>query len=221
MNNFNLPIEIIDNIIEYLVPNKINSDDSRYKMIARLPKRMFDIDGVFFSVRIMYNEQYYGIFTIFYNIKKDCIEIVKHGISGSYTICYALDNIESIPKYKKNYSIEDKYNGAMYEGALEDDKRHGQGKLTYANGDVYKGALEDDKRHGQGKLTYANGTMYKGTWKDDKRHGQGKLTYANGTMYKGTWKDDKSNCYNSLIKNKNFDTNQVSVCKRKLDMDDC
>jgi hypothetical protein len=101
LTNLNLPIEIIDNIVEYLVPNKIDKDDSRYEMLTRLPKRMFDINGVFFSVRIMSNEQYYGIFTIFNNIEKDCIEIVKHGISGSYTICYALENIESIPKYKK------------------------------------------------------------------------------------------------------------------------
>ena len=69
-------------------------------------------------------------------------------------------------------------NGDMlYEGEWKDDKKHGQGKVTYSDGAVYEGEWKDGERHGQGKVTYSGGKgkVYEGEWKHDKKHGQGKL----------------------------------------------
>jgi len=62
---------------------------------------------------------------------------------------------------------------------------------TDANGNVYVGQMEDGKKHGFGKLTWADGAVYVGDWKDGKRDGEGKLTLADGEVYVGDWKDNK------------------------------
>ena len=74
--------------------------------------------------------------------------------------------------------------GPVYEG-WNDDKKHGQGKYTYANAEVYEGGYKDDKKDGQGMYTYSNGQVYKGDWLNDKIHGYGKLTWPDGRVYDG------------------------------------
>ncbi len=76
-----------------------------------------------------------------------------------------------------------KYNdGGIYEGegTLFSKKRHGKGKMTYANGEVYEGAWVDDQRCGYGKLFLPRGYFeaysYSGEWKNDLLNGQGKFT---------------------------------------------
>jgi hypothetical protein len=55
------------------------------------------------------------------------------------------------------------------EGEWVDYKKHGKGKLTWANGDVYEGERVDDRKHGKGKYTNADGTIYHdGEWENDK-----------------------------------------------------
>ncbi|MDG1848876.1 MAG: RING finger domain-containing protein, partial [Flavobacteriales bacterium] len=75
-------------------------------------------------------------------------------------------------------------NGTVYEGAFEDGKPHGKGRMTYANGAIYEGAFEDGKPHGEGKMTYKDGTVYEGEWKDAKPTRQGKVTFSQGALDK-------------------------------------
>jgi hypothetical protein len=46
-----------------------------------------------------------------------------------------------------------------------------------------KGEMKDDKKHGKGKMKYANGNNYTGDWVDDIITGQGILIFANGDRY--------------------------------------
>ena len=89
-------------------------------------------------------------------------------------------------------------NGDVYEGELKDDKRNGQGKMTYANGDAYEGTWVDGQRSGEGTYTWADSTedvphFYTGLWMNDKKNGQGIMNFANGGVYKGEFVDDKLN----------------------------
>ena len=40
--------------------------------------------------------------------------------------------------------------------------------MYYYNGDVYEGNWQNDKREGQGSYTWKNGSKYTGSWKYDK-----------------------------------------------------
>jgi hypothetical protein len=75
--------------------------------------------------------------------------------------------------------------GNRYEGEMKDGKRHGKGKMDFANGDKYIGDWFDGNRTGQGVYIHANGDRYEGQFKDDKKHGKGKLDFANGDKYTG------------------------------------
>ena len=53
---------------------------------------------------------------------------------------------------------------------------------------VYVGEEKDDKRHGQGTLTFSDGSKYVGEWKDGKEHGHGTHTFPDGRKYVGEYK---------------------------------
>ena len=86
-----------------------------------------------------------------------------------------------------------RYGDSSYTGELKDDKRNGQGTLTFPDGETYSGTWKDDKYNGQGTLTFADGNTYTGEFRDGKYNGQGTLTFADGTTYTGEFKDDKRN----------------------------
>jgi hypothetical protein len=44
-----------------------------------------------------------------------------------------------------------------------------------------------DKRHGNGKLKYADGSEYDGNWSHDTREGMAKFTWPDGSVYIGTF----------------------------------
>ena len=85
------------------------------------------------------------------------------------------------------------YGPSSYTGELKDDKRNGQGTLTYADGSSYIGTWKTDKRNGQGTLTFANGNTYTGEFKEDKFNGHGTLRWVDGATYTGEFKDGKYN----------------------------
>jgi hypothetical protein len=43
----------------------------------------------------------------------------------------------------------------------------GEGLLRWPSGSSYSGAFKDGKRHGRGKLTFANGKVQAGLWSND------------------------------------------------------
>jgi len=77
----------------------------------------------------------------------------------------------------------------VYVGEKKDDKRHGQGILTFSDGSKYKGEFKEGERTGQGTLTKPNGDKYLGEWKDGKQDGNGTYTWSDGRKYVGEWKD--------------------------------
>jgi len=48
--------------------------------------------------------------------------------------------------------------------------------MKYHNGDVYEGALHEEMKHGEGVLRFENGDVYTGEFKEEKFHGQGEHT---------------------------------------------
>lgn len=96
--------------------------------------------------------------------------------------------------------------GATYSGGWKEDKRHGEGKMVYANGNVYEGVWAEDEKCGFGVMEWATlGQRYEGEWLADKPHGYGvhvwkkdtakELTEANYlrsircNQYHGMWKE--------------------------------
>ena len=81
-------------------------------------------------------------------------------------------------------------NRMPYTGEWKDNKRHGQGTMTWADGSTYTGEWQDGQPHGQGTRKYSNAGTYTGEWQDGQMHGQITMTYADGTVaYIGEWKD--------------------------------
>jgi len=109
--------------------------------------------------------------------------------------------------------------GNVYEGNIQDNKKHGNGKMIYADGRIYEGKFEDDSIKNDaiipGKMTYNDkyeyigefnkkgnfhgiGTYtdefgsYTGEWKNGVRNGIGKLFDKEGKLiYHGEWENNK------------------------------
>eukprot|EP00162_Nutomonas_longa_P013400 comp21557_c0_seq1/m.47237 comp21557_c0_seq1/g.47237 ORF comp21557_c0_seq1/g.47237 comp21557_c0_seq1/m.47237 type:complete len:786 (+) comp21557_c0_seq1:92-2449(+) len=79
--------------------------------------------------------------------------------------------------------------GSKYVGTWHHDKRHGKGEYTWPNGDRYVGGYAADQRHGQATLTRADGTVFTGEWVRGKRHGQGEEVLPTGDTYKGAYEN--------------------------------
>ena len=54
-------------------------------------------------------------------------------------------------------------------------------KVSYSNGDIYEGELEDGKRHGRGRYEYNTGDIYEGDYANDEACGSGTFTFASGS----------------------------------------
>jgi hypothetical protein len=78
-----------------------------------------------------------------------------------------------------------------YEGGWKDEKKHGKGKMDFANGYKYSGDWIDDMATGEGIFTWPNGDQYEGQFKNGQRHGKGSYSFANGDKYIGDWFEDK------------------------------
>ena len=89
------------------------------------------------------------------------------------------------PPYMFVPTVDDE---GTYIGGRKNGKKHGLGKMTYANGNVYEGEWKDNKKHGKGKYTWRNGFHYEGEWNNGKRHGKGIMNSRIG-IYEGEWKE--------------------------------
>ena len=81
--------------------------------------------------------------------------------------------------------------GNRYEGETADGKRHGKGKMDYANGDSYTGIWVNDQRTGHGVHTSLDGSRYEGQWKNGRKHGKATMSFANADQYTGDWLDGR------------------------------
>ncbi len=92
--------------------------------------------------------------------------------------------------------------GGTYEGSWVKNRRHGFGKQAWPSGTVYIGHFANDKKHGFGKVVYADGgkclqlgcdwswcagDVFEGYFQDDVRHGACSYRFFNGDTFAGTW----------------------------------
>ena len=67
--------------------------------------------------------------------------------------------------------------------------------MIYSSGDIYEGAWENDLKHGYGILEKKNGDKYYGYWNNGLKEGQGYFYYSNTSkIYLGEWHDDVPRC---------------------------
>lgn len=84
--------------------------------------------------------------------------------------------------------------GNKYEGEFKLGFLWGQGKFfskpyQYS----YTGEYAMGKKHGKGKIVYANKTSYDGEWMQDAMHGMGKYFVGRNYMYQGEMKENAFN----------------------------
>jgi hypothetical protein len=79
-----------------------------------------------------------------------------------------------------------------YEGAFQENKYFGEGKLEYFDGTLFKGFFQEGKLT-KGKVTYKNGVVYEGEFSNLalRPEGIGILTYPNGMKVSGKFIDGK------------------------------
>ncbi len=91
--------------------------------------------------------------------------------------------------------VENKENGTLYEGELENWIFHGQGELRLKDGARYDGDFRYGRFDGTGKLITSDGKTYSGEFRFGKYHGDGTLDYRdqNGETktLSGRWKNGK------------------------------
>jgi hypothetical protein len=79
-------------------------------------------------------------------------------------------------------------NDHIYEGYFKNDKKEGDGKLTYKNTpDCYEGDFKDNLINGTGIYKWANGDIFHGTFKDGKMDGKGVYKWPDGGQYEGEY----------------------------------
>ncbi|CAF5142315.1 unnamed protein product, partial [Rotaria magnacalcarata] len=102
-----------------------------------------------------------------------------------------------IDELGNKYDCKSKYYVELRE--WKDGKKHGKGKMNYANGHTYTGDWMEDLPTGEGIFTYTNGDQYEGQYKNGQRHGKGSYTYINGDNYTGDWFEDKKSGQGIII----------------------
>ena len=79
-----------------------------------------------------------------------------------------------------------------FKGEFKENKRQGEGKITFENGDYYIGLFWNNKYDGEGEFVYKKkGCKYKGGFQAGKFHGQGPCISPNGIPIRGTWEQGK------------------------------
>ncbi|MBN2899224.1 MAG: hypothetical protein JXO44_10670 [Clostridia bacterium] len=75
--------------------------------------------------------------------------------------------------------------GDLYDGALINGQRQGQGTLYLKDGGKYQGAWVNNLYEGQGTLVASDGAVYVGAFSKGFIHGDGKMYYPDGSYYNG------------------------------------
>ena len=87
--------------------------------------------------------------------------------------------------------INNKSNGHVYFGDLENYIPNGEGLLTVPNGNKYSGGFKDNKLHGMGTYEWPDGSKYIGEWKNDEFNGKGTVIYKDGVKMIAEFKDGR------------------------------
>ena len=83
------------------------------------------------------------------------------------------------------------FNGDIYEGSWELDKRNGKGRLKELKVGVYVGEFSEDKKNGKGRLyDEAKDEIYEGEFNNDKKNGEGTIVRRNGEVISGDFRND-------------------------------
>ena len=85
---------------------------------------------------------------------------------------------------------KDYENGDKYIGQLKGGKKHGKGRMIYADKTVYDGEWFNDLKNGQGTQTLPNGDRYEGNFKNNLMEGYGVYNFKNGRIYQGQFVKD-------------------------------
>ena len=85
------------------------------------------------------------------------------------------------------------FDGSVYEGTWESDRKNQQGRMQYADtGDIYVGDFIDGKRSGRGRyFCEADETIYDGEWSNDRRQGEGTILNQKGEIASGEFRADQ------------------------------
>ena len=75
----------------------------------------------------------------------------------------------------------------VYEGTFLNGRKHGRGRLQFANGDVYEGDFKNGLIDGTGEYQFVSGDVYVGDYLNGVQHGMGIVVYADGQRYEGTF----------------------------------
>lgn len=84
-----------------------------------------------------------------------------------------------------------KIKNETYKGSVLDGKRHGKGKMFFANGDKYSGDFINDNMEGTGEMIYASGDKYIGEFQNGFLDGKGEYIYTNEDRFIGQFKEGK------------------------------
>jgi hypothetical protein len=114
---------------------------------------------------------------------------------GSVGVSYAVTPCpEGERAYWHNcYGTYTDANGNKYVGEFRDQKRHGQGTMTYAKtGNKYVGEWKENRNEGFGVFTDKDGTIYSGNFSKEYpgkwgKHGNGKIVFLDGRRFEGRW----------------------------------
>ena len=89
-----------------------------------------------------------------------------------------------------NGYLLDKKNRPVYEGEFASNKRHGYGKLYYANGEYYEGDFINDKLEGNGSYYFSNGDVWEGTFQNKMKNGVGVMIKKTGEIFLTQYEND-------------------------------
>jgi len=79
----------------------------------------------------------------------------------------------------------------VYKGEFVENKKHGQGVLTWPDGRQYEGQFVNDEFHGQGTMSWPDGCKYVGQYANGQKEGKGTLLFPNDSKYVGQFSKGK------------------------------
>lgn len=110
---------------------------------------------------------------------RNALLIVCGFIIGALVIQYKHVVLKQVP-----VPIATLPDGSEYEGALRQNKFHGQGRMTWPNNRYYKGEFRNGLFHGFGYLE-APDRIYEGQFKQGLATGTATITFIGGDVYRG------------------------------------